>query len=365
MKRVLALSALALVPILAAGCGGSRRCSRPGELILRAVPTNGQSVTAAGMQIAQQIIENRVQTLGVSSPAVSVHGDEIVVEFGGVLHPFEVAKTIGERGQLQLFDFEPSLAPPTVIGNQQPAPVSSLYGLLGAVQKEADKGAPESYYLFKTTASHPVLQGPAPTVHQLLLPFKRGKQPPQTQILKVPANREPVFCRGAADCPGAGRNGTSTSGVYWYLFKLPPALTGKDLVESGIAANVDQNSGQPIVTLQFSGHGSKEFKRITEAEYNRGRLDAGQAGQLNPNGGRGAVQSVINRYSGHNAVVLDGRLVQTPYIDYTDAALSRGIVGNAQITEPSSAAANRTALVLQSGSLPYRFEQVKLTTCSH
>ena len=118
------------------------------------------------------------------------------------------------------------------------------------------------------------------------------------------------------------------------------------------------------MTLQFSGHGSKEFKRITEAEYKRGRVNAGQAGQLNPQGSSATQQSVINQYSEHNAIVLDGQLIQTPYIDYTDTSLSQGIVGNAQITEPNTSTATRTALVLQSGSLPYSFKRVKLTSCS-
>ena len=112
--------------------------------------------------------------------------------------------------------------------------------------------------------------------------------------MKLPARREVVWCKGANNCPGAGANGTSKSGKYWYLFKYtpavtqkdgtvvnpngPPELTGKDLVESGITSDVDPNSGQPIVGLQFTHHGSDEFKRITQAEYNRGRVNAGQAG---------------------------------------------------------------------------------------
>src|SRR4029077_21133679 len=159
------------------------------------------------------------------------------------------------------------------------------------------------------------------------------------QVLKVPANTEPVSCQVAsAGCPGTGSNGRSKSGEYWYLFKLPPALTGKDLVESGITADVDPNTGSPIVTLQFTGHGSDEFKRITELEYNRGRVNAGAAGQLNSHD-----PNTIATYSGHNAIVLDGELKETPYIDYTDSTLSQGIVGNAQITEPNAGAASDTA----------------------
>ena len=108
---------------------------------------------------------------------------------------------------------------------------------------------------------------------------------------------------GREQLPRRRPNGTSKIGKYWYLFKLPPALTGKDLVESGITADVDPNTGSPIVTLQFTGHGSKEFKGITEDEFNRGRVNAGQAGQLNATD-----QNTIATYAGHNAIVLDGQL---------------------------------------------------------
>src|SRR6266566_1670930 len=365
------------------------------EVILRATPAKGQQIDAAQMQTAQQIMTQRVNKLGLSSPNVALQGgNEIVIQLAGVHDPAKAAKIIGTTGQLQMFDFETSLEPPTVQGNQQPAPLPSLYSLLTAVKAEANKGSPESYYLFntvtkkvkekvkgkevtKTRTTHSVLQGPAPNLKQLFLPYKNGKQPAHTQVLKVPAHREPVFCSLAAGngCPGAGANGRSPDGKYWYLFKYtprtvtksgavvnpdgPPQLTGQDLVESGIAADVDPNSGQSIVTLQFTGHGSNEFKRITQDEYNRGRVNAGQAGQLNAKD-----TNTIATYAGHNAIVLDGQLEETPYIDYTDATLSQGIVGNAQITEPSSAAASKTALVLQSGSLPYKFKQIESTSVS-
>jgi SecD/SecF fusion protein len=373
------------------------------EVVLRAIPnTKSQPITQQGMQTAQQIMTSRVNKIGVSSPNVAVQGNnQIVIQLAGVHDPAKAAKIIGTTGQLQMFDFEPNLMPPTVSGNQQPAPLPSLYKLLTAVKKEANKGSPQGYYLFKTVkkkvtekvkgkkvtrtkTTHELLQGEppfgAPTLKQLLLPYKNGKQPPNTEILKVPANREPVWCNVSSGCPGAGANGKSPDGKYWYLFKYtpavdlpngkvlhpdgPPELTGKDLVESGIATDVDPNTGQPIVTLQFTDHGSKEFKRITEAEYNRGRVTAGQQGQLNPQGDANTRQSIISQYAGHNAIVLDGQLQATPYIDYTDVNLSQGIAGNAQISESSAAAAHKTALVLQSGSLPYTFKPLEQTKVS-
>jgi preprotein translocase subunit SecD len=353
MKRPAAVGVAALA-LLLAGCGGSHRCSGS-EVVFRASPeSKSQPITPQGMQLARQIMESRLQKLGVSSPAVTVKdGNELVVQYAGTHNPARTANILDITGQLQFFDFEPSLEPPTVTGNLQPLPQPSLYSLLKPVQEEASKSSPQAYYLVRTSAPYPIVQGPAPNLRQLFLPYKGGKQPAGTQVLKVPAGREPVQCKGIQNCPGASKGGEA-----WYLLKLPSALTGKDLVESGIAFGVDPNTGQPIVTLQFTHAGSQAFRRITQAEYNRGRVNAGEAGQLTN-------QSLVNRYAGHNAVVLDGQLEQTPFIDYTDTALSQGIAGNAQITEPSEAVANSTALVLQTGSLPYTFKQVALrSSCS-
>jgi SecD/SecF fusion protein len=355
------------------------------EVVLRAIPDKGQTINSAQMQTAQSIMESRVNKLGVTSPNVAVQGgNEIVIQLAGVHDPAKAAKIVGTTGKLQMFDFETSLLPPTVNGTQA-APLPSLYNLLTSVKKQADKGTPQGYYLFrtvpkkvtttvkgkkvvKTKVFHSIVQGPAGSLKELLLPYKGGKQPADTVVLKVPANTEPVWCKGAGNCIGAGSNGTSSTGKYWYLFRSyptsthpdgPPQLTGSDLVESGISADVDPNTGQPIVTLQFTGHGSKQFKKITEAEYNRGKQNAAVAGQLNASD-----QATISQYAGHNAIVLDGELKETPYIDYTDNTLSQGIVGNAQITEPSTAAAKRTALVLQSGSLPYTFQPIQSSAVS-
>ena len=338
LRPARALLLLAFV-LLLVGCGSSSR--RSCSVVLRAVPAKGQQITATGMRTAQQIVENRVGGLGVSSPQVSVHGDEIVIQYGGSHAPADLPKTLSMTGQLEIFDFEPSLAPPSVSANQQPTPLPSLYKLLEAVQNRADRSSPQAYYLFGTKAPHSVVQGPASTLEQLLTPYKGGKQPAHTVVLKVPANTEPVRCGRPAVCPGAESSVTSTTGSYWYLFKDfpasaqhpngPPQLTGKDLVESGISADVDANPGEPIVTIKLTRHGSQAFQRITKAEYNRGRVNAGEAGQLGATN-----QTTIAAYAGHNAVVLDGELEETPYIDYTDQALSQGIFGAAQITEPTT-----------------------------
>jgi SecD/SecF fusion protein len=353
------------------------------EVVLRAVPNKGQQVNAAGMQTAQQVMVNRVDKLGVASPNVAIQGgNEIVVQLAGIHDTNKAAKIIGSTGQLQFFDFEKDLAPPSVTGvgsaNPTPRPISSLYSLLKQLQDQAKNGTPEQYYLFgpkkitktvtttvngkqvkkkqTTTIKHARLAGPDPQLHDLLLPYK-GKQPAGTEILKVPAHREVVG---------------STSGHAWYVFKYyppsaahpngPPEITGQDLNESGISADIATDSGQAEVLLSFKKHGAKEFQAITKAEYTRGRIAAGEAGQLGNNDPNTVVQ-----YAGHNAIVLDNVLQSTPYIDYTDPSLSLGIAGgNARITMGSGGlkAAKDLALVLQSGSLPYKLVQIEQTQVS-
>jgi SecD/SecF fusion protein len=361
------------------------------EVILRATPKKGQQLTTQGMQTAQQIIEQRANASGLASPSIAIQGnDEIVIQLAGVHDAAKAAKVIGSTGQLQIFDFEPNLVTPTTTASQQPAPLPSLYKLLTALKPEAKKGTPEGYFLFKTFTKqvtkkvkgkkvtktktfHELVQGSPPLGvrdrKELLLPYKNGKQPPNTQILALPANREVVFCKGAGNCIGAGQNGISQSGKYWYLFKTSasktnpiPEITGTELNESAIGTDVDQNTGQPIVLLQFNHEGAKQFAKITKAEYDRGRKNAA----LVPNAlAPGVPQSTVAQYAGHNAIVLDGQLMETPYIDYTSSNLQYGIVGgNAQITEPSAKAAHDTAFVLKSGSLPYQFKQISGTEVS-
>ncbi len=347
------------------------------EVVLRAIPPKGQQITAAQMQTAQSIMESRVNKIGVASPNVAVQGgNEIVIQLAGVHDPAKAAAIIGRTGQLQFFDFEKDLAPPSVGTNGQPAPSSSLYSLLTAVKSEAKKGSPEFYYLFgpktvtkkvtttvkgktvtkkqTTTTKHAVLQGPDPNLHQLLLPYG-GQKPANSQILAVPAHRL------VAHSPG---------GKQWYLFKYytdsahpngPPELTGKDLKESQISADINQNTGQPEVVLGFSSHGSHEFQDITRAEYKRGQLAAGLAGQAGNHD-----PTVIQQYAQHNAIVLDGVLESTPYIDYTDNSLADGIAGGATIQMGSGgiSSAKSLALILQSGSLPYTFQQIERTDVS-
>ncbi|HXR12741.1 MAG TPA: protein translocase subunit SecD, partial [Gaiellaceae bacterium] len=352
------------------------------EVVLKAVPPKGQQVTAAGMATAQSIIQNRIDKLGVSSPEVRLQGaDQIVIELAGVHDPAKAAALIGKTAQLMIYDFEPDLTGPSVGPNGLPVATPSLYELLTEVQKQAATGTPEFYYLFRnktvttttpaakkgakpkktTTVKHSLVQGPTPTLSELLRPYG-GKVAAGMQVMKVPQSRLVVSCPEANGCAGA--SAASPTGTYYYLFKYfptqpdgPPELTGKDLNTSGIRADIDPQSNAWVTLLSFTGHGASEFQKITKAEYQRGQANASLAGHAGD-------RSLVTQYAGHSAIVLDGVLESTPYIDYTDPTLQNGISGGAEITTGSQSSAKSLALILQTGALPYNFQQIERTDVS-
>ena len=307
------------------------------------------------MELARQIIENRVATLGVGSPSVAIRGsDEIVIS--GATAPEKVGRVVSLTGDLQFFDFEKDLAPPTVM-NGNPTPYPTLYSLLAAVQHQASTGTPEAYYLFgpKGTEKNALLAGPDPT-KQLLLAGHRGTQPSGVSILAVPANREVVSGTQEDFTASTKPVKQSPDGSYWYLFKIPPEITGKDIHESTVTAGTDPNTGAPQVTLGLDEPRSEGVRGDHEGRV-RARQRRCRAARLS-----GEARSALRTAQRDRP---RRRLQATPYIDYTDPALSLGIASNYAVIANlrSIDAARDIALIIQSGSLPYRFEVVSSTGC--
>jgi SecD/SecF fusion protein len=347
------------------------------EVVLQAVPPKNHVLTSDDMTRSIDIMQSRVDKIGVASPEIRKQGsNQIVIQLAGVHNAAKAAELIGKTAQLQLFDLQADVTGPSAGLNGQVVATPSLYGLLNQVQKQAAKGAPQAYYLFRnkavtrslqakpkkatTTVRHSLLQGPANTLAQLLGPYG-GKVPPGTQVMKVPAHQLVVSCPAATGCPGA----TAATGTFYYLMKyFPdrqtgagpiPEMTGADLVLGGTRADFGTGGG-PVVLLQFTNHGAKEFHKVTQAEAQRGALAYQAAGQTG---------DYLN-FTQNFAIVLDGQLESTPYIDFKK--LPDGITGNnAEIDLPPSAPfseAKNLALVLQTGALPVTFRQIERTDVS-
>src|SRR5919109_488652 len=308
------------------------------------------------MSQALSIMRNRVDKLGVSEPVITKQGsDQMVIELAGVHNAATAASIIGKTAQLQLFDLETSLAGPSAGGDgATPTPSSNLYGLLSQVQSSVKPGTASAYYLFD--ANHHKVAGPAFTRAELLDFIGKKHAPKGDKVLGVPHNQQIVFC--TADdrlCPGP-QGGFVPTGTAYYLFKhdpnlqtVPgvkgvPQLTGSDLHNSGIRADIDPQRG-PIVLMSFSSKGQSKFQKVTADEWRRGRLK--------------------NNAPQHFAIVLDGEIKSFPQIDPTDSSLSSGISNGGEIEGIGSIGeAKQLATVLQTGSLPYTFRTLERTDVS-
>ena len=323
------------------------------EITKQAVPPKGRKLTKEDLDRSVSIMRDRVDRLGVSEPEIRTQGnDQITIQLPGVKDPETAAKIIGKTAQLELFDLEVNLAPPSVDASRFPVAKTSVYDLLAGQQALAAKGTPEQYWLFDKKKK--LVVGPVATKEAALRKFD-GKVPDGYKLFAVPPGTVVVSCGvGEVVCPGVQQvNPTSN---YYYLFKYSPPdvpeMTGSDLKLSGTRQDFDPQTQQPIVSMQFTKKGAKRFAEITREEAQRGKLLSNTIG-----GGQKIEQ--------HFAIVLDREIKSWPSIDWEQ--YPGGISGSngAQITGIGDVQeAKNLALVLQSGALPVEFVTLDQTAIS-
>jgi SecD/SecF fusion protein len=347
------------------------------EVVLKANPPKGHQLTADDLTRSIDIMRNRIDKLGVSEPEIRKQGsNQIVIQLAGVHDPASAAKLIGKTAVLQFYDFEADLTGPSVTTGLQKVPVAtgSLFGLLNAPETRAlaDKGTPRQWYLFNPQKV--VKAGPAPTREALLKsqivqkPVAKGglgQHIPKTwTVLRVPQNTIVVSCDPTSGNCISAKQITGNEAFYLLKFHDPndfpnnpiPEMTGADLKLSGTRADIDPNTSQPVVLMQFTGHGKKVFHDITRREAQRGSLACQGASS----------QQDIQRCAQHFAIVLDNQIQSVPYIDFKRNP--DGIPGDngAQIDMggASLSDAKKLALVLQTGALPVTFTTAERTDVS-
>jgi SecD/SecF fusion protein len=337
------------------------------EVVLKAVPPKGHKLTASDMDRSVTIMRQRINKLGVSENDARKQGkDQIVIELPGVKDASTAAKIIGSTAQLQFYDFEVDVTGPSTDGNGHVVADANLYHLLQQVQGQAKSGTPTAFYLFDT--KHHRVGRPAPTQKQLLAtPTLRGKVPKGSKVLAVPEHMTVVSCAQAtAGCQGVQQSQANAPTVYYLMKFFPgriPEATGNDLKLSAISAQVGTtpSEGNAFVQLGFNSKGNKKFQEITQSEAIRGQNAANAAGQGSSND-----LNVVTQYAQHFAIVLDGEIQSTPYIDYKQNP--NGIdpsVGGAEISNINSIGeAKNLALVLQTGALPVEFHPLERTDVS-
>ena len=256
-----------------------------------------------------------------------------------------------------------------------PVASGSLYDLLSAPETRAlaDKGKPSQWYLFNPKK---VLKaGPAPT-RAALLNTQVVQKPTSEGGLgkKVPKDWSILRCRqhhghqlrpvaSGSSCLSAKQISTPTA-FYLLKHRQPdasgengiPEMTGNQLKLSGTRADIDPQTSQPVVLMQFTGTGKKIFHDITRREARRGSLACQGANS----------QDAVARCAQHFAIVLDNQIQSVPFIDFRQNP--DGIPGDngAQIDMGggSLSEAKRLALVLQTGALPVEFTTAERTDVS-
>ncbi|WP_086730582.1 protein translocase subunit SecD [Streptomyces carpinensis] len=335
------------------------------SITLRAVPERGQesAINKANMDTAVNIMERRVNGLGVSEAEVQTQGnDNIIVNIPKGTNSKQAREQVGTTAKLY---FRPVLATEVSGGAAaSPSPSASSSGKAGdkATDKTGDKATSTGSATPSATATK---QGRAVTdgLKADATPSAGGTTSPKASTTpKASTSPAPSASGGtsndataklqaqyaALDCSKKDVRATAGKGVkptdptvacgqnsqgLWQKYVLgPAAVDGTDVKKAQAVFNTQNASGW-TVTMEFTSKGAKKFADIT--------------GKLAQN------QSPQNQF----AIVLDGDVVSDPYVSQ---ALTGG---NAEISGRfTQEQAQSLANMLSYGALPLTFKEDSVTT---
>ncbi|WP_026252930.1 protein translocase subunit SecD [Streptomyces sp. PsTaAH-124] len=349
------------------------------SITLRAVPERGQesAINKANMDTAVDIMNRRVNGLGVSEAEVQTQGrDNIIVNIPKGTNSKEAREQVGTTAKLY---FRPVLATEVSAGQPpaSPAPSSSSSGKPGdkATDKPGDKATGKTGDGDKDKATSGSSSPSSAATHQgrAVTDGLKADSTPSTgatgstgsakpgssQSPKAPASPSAGGATSgdesklqaeyaALDCSKESVRATAGKGVkptvstvacgqdsqgQWAKYLLGPAgVDGTDVKKAQAVFNTQNGSGW-TVTMEFTSKGAKKFADIT------GKLAQNQTPQ--------------NQF----AIVLDGNVVSDPYVR---EALTGG---NAEITGRfTQSEAQGLSNMLSYGALPLTFKEDSVTT---
>ena len=275
---------------------------------------------------------------------------------------------LGQTAQLELFDLEANLAPPSNSGGFA-SPKESLYELLAGQQALVKDGTKTNWYLFDdnkklrrrpchrpgqaarraTPSRRRARRQAAEGLEDLRRPAEDGRRQLRRRRGRLPGRRASrTRSRTSTTCSSYDPDNPDAN-------KVVPEMTGADLKLAGTRQDFDTTTGEPIVTMQFTDKGADRFGEITNREADRGRA------RHNITGGQGDPSQSFQ----HFAIVLDRQIKSWPSIDFEQYPNGIGGANGAQITGIGSLTeAKDLALVLQSGALPVTFKTLETTAIS-
>ncbi len=133
------------------------------QVLLAADEPEGQEIDAASMETARRIVENRVNSLGLTEPVVQAQGERrIIVELPGIENPEQAVETIKGTALLEFVDAGNIPLPPGTV-------ITTTLGGPSAVSPEAKPSAAETI----TPTQEPEAIAPTPTQ-----PAEQAEPPP-------------------------------------------------------------------------------------------------------------------------------------------------------------------------------------------
>ncbi|MFF7332290.1 protein translocase subunit SecD [Streptomyces sp. NPDC090306] len=325
------------------------------SITLRAVPEAGQesAINKANMDTAVDIMERRVNGLGVSEAEVQTQGDRnIIVNIPKGTNSEEARQQVGTTAKLY---FRPvlateasasaaSTASPSASGSSSASPSASASPSSSSSQKATDGSS-------ASPSASATSQGRAVT-DALKADSTSSSSPsasPSASASTDAATAKLQAAYAALDCSDAAQRAKVTTGTKatdsivacgkdsstggWNKFVLgPAAVDGTDIKKAQAVYNTTTAAGW-TVTMDFTGSGSKKFATVT-----------GQLAQQ---------QTPQNEF----AIVLDGDVVSNPYVSEALTGGSAEISGSFGQEEAQS-----LANMLSYGALPLTFKEDTVTT---
>ncbi|MGW1869413.1 protein translocase subunit SecD [Streptomyces mauvecolor] len=317
------------------------------SITLKAKPEPGQesAINKKNMDTAVSIMERRVNGLGVTESEVQTQGsDNIIVNIPKGTNSEQARQQVGQTAKLY---FRPVLtAQPTAAPTPSASPSASTSGkptpsgAPSASGKGKPSGSPSASSSTKGRALSDALKdSPTPGASKpgSPTPNPSASSGDAAAAAKLQAQFTALDCstREARSKAGEGAKSTEPTvacdkdGAEKFILG-PAEVDGTDV--SKAQAVINQQNGQWIVQMDFTGGGSKKFAAIT------GKLSQ----QQYPN----------NRF----AIALDNQVVSAPTVSTTLSG-SAEISGNFNQTT-----AQDLANVLSYGALPLTFQEQSVTT---
>jgi SecD/SecF fusion protein len=368
------------------------------ELVYQGLPTQQTPhVDQAALQRAVDVMENRVNALGVTQPQIQTEGNNLIdVQLPDVKNVAQAESEVGTTAQLYFYDWEANALTPTghtvasLLPVQDPSAVRisqagggepgtdsasagamSFYAAVKLASQQPYSAAKDGsrlgafYYLFGAPGSsackayyaatqkkpeagvhclitEPLNVFPGMTHAKAMKALETGLSKAETTGAQALVVKQGTVVLQASPTsfvqsqwPSYGSPNTG-----YYVLRDKVALNGSEITNP--EQSTDQ-SGEPDVTFGFTGQGATAFSNVTETIAHRGEFDHF--------GGQQNFQ--------HFAIALDNQLVTAPQIDYTQFLDGIPTSGGSEITGGFTlSSAQALATQLRLGALPIKLVKI-------